>query len=175
MEDSVKNLELIRFDLTARNVDLQEKVVRVQEQNQELQKRPVEEQDNTRMEDLAHQLDDANKQIMKLKLQQKTKVKNLTKQLDGLKKVRSDSSFGTNFKQWLTIYTCHRIWNLFDYCLSIFHISLYLLLLIFRISIFNLNVLFACHVHHLLLIPDMLLMCFYLCMNCSVCYKPLYQ
>jgi predicted RNase H-like nuclease (RuvC/YqgF family) len=88
LEDSVKSLELIRLDLTTVNVELQERVVRVQEHNEELQKRLVEEQDNKRIEDLAHQLDDANKQIVKLKAQQKSKVKNLTKQLDGLKKVR---------------------------------------------------------------------------------------
>jgi septal ring factor EnvC (AmiA/AmiB activator) len=97
LEDSVKNLELIGSDLTTGNAELQEKVIIVQEQNQELQKRLVEvQEDNKKMEDLAHQLDDANKQIMKLKAQQRTKVKNLTKQLDGLKKVRSDSSFGTD-------------------------------------------------------------------------------
>lgn len=83
--------------MTTGNAELQEKVIIVQEQNQELQKRLVEvQEDNKKMEDLAHQLDDANKQIMKLKAQQRTKVKNLTKQLDGLKKVRSDSSFGTD-------------------------------------------------------------------------------
>jgi predicted RNase H-like nuclease (RuvC/YqgF family) len=92
LEESVKNLELIRFDLSTRNAELQEKVVRVQEQNKELQKRPVEEQDITRVEDLASQLDDANKQIMKLKAQQKTKVKNLNRQLDELKKVKIQAS-----------------------------------------------------------------------------------
>lgn len=88
-EESVKTLESIRFDLSTRNAELQEKVVLVQEQIRELHNRPQEEPDNTRVEDLILQLDSANKQIMKLKAQHKTKVKNLTKQLDGLKQVRN--------------------------------------------------------------------------------------
>ncbi|PNF39690.1 hypothetical protein B7P43_G05662 [Cryptotermes secundus] len=91
LEDSVKSLESIRFDLSTRNAGLQEKVVKVQEQLKGLQERPPEEQDHTRVEDLTRQLDDANKQIMKLKAQQKTKVKNLNKQLDELRKM-SDAS-----------------------------------------------------------------------------------
>jgi t-SNARE complex subunit (syntaxin) len=87
-EESVKTLESIRFDLSTRNAELQEKVVKVQEQIRELHNRPLEEPDNMRVEDLTLQLDNANKQIMKLKAQHKTKVKNLTKQLDGLKQVR---------------------------------------------------------------------------------------
>lgn len=93
MEDSVKSLESIRFDLSTRNAELQEKVVKVQEQFKALQERPPEERDSTRVEDLTRQLSDANKQIMKLKTQQKTKVNNLNKQLDELRKVRSDASF----------------------------------------------------------------------------------
>jgi predicted RNase H-like nuclease (RuvC/YqgF family) len=93
LEESVKSLESIRFDLSTRNAELQEKVVKVQEQLKGLQERPPEEQDSTRVEDLTRQLDDANKQIMKLKAQQKTKVKNLNKQLDELRKVRSDAGF----------------------------------------------------------------------------------
>lgn len=88
-EESVKTLEFIRFDLSTRNAELQEKVVKVQEQIRELRNRPLEEPDNMRVEDLTLQLDNANKQIMKLKAQHKTKVKNLTKQLDGLKQVRN--------------------------------------------------------------------------------------
>jgi len=88
-EESVKTLESIRFDLSTRNAELQEKVVKVQEQIRELHNRPVEEPDNIRVEDLTLQLENANKQIMKLKAQHKTKVKNLTKQLDGLKQVRN--------------------------------------------------------------------------------------
>lgn len=88
-EESVKTLESIRFDLSTRNAELQEKVVKVQEQMRELRNRPREEQDITRVENLTRQLDSANKQIVKLKAQHKTKVKNLTKQLDGLKQVRN--------------------------------------------------------------------------------------
>jgi chromosome segregation ATPase len=98
LEESVKNLESIRFDLSTRNAELQEKVVKVQEQFKGLQERPPEEQDSTRVEGLTRQLDDANKQIMKLKAQQKTKVKNLNKQLDELRKVRSDAS--SRFSQY---------------------------------------------------------------------------
>ena len=82
-------MESIRFDLSTRNAELQEKVVKIQEQIRELHNRPVEEPDNRRMEDLTLQLDNANKQIMKLKTQHKTKVKNLTKQIDELKQVRN--------------------------------------------------------------------------------------
>jgi hypothetical protein len=88
-EQSVKTLESIRFDLSTRNAELQEKVVKVQEQIRELRNRPSEEQDSTRVEDLTRQLDNAKTQIMKLKAQHKTKVKNLNKQLDGLKQVRN--------------------------------------------------------------------------------------
>lgn len=88
-EEAVKTLESIRFDLSTRNAELQEKVVKVQEQIRELRNRPVEEPDNMRVEDLTVQLDNANKQIVKLKAQYKTRVKNLTKQLDELKQVRN--------------------------------------------------------------------------------------
>jgi chromosome segregation ATPase len=93
LEESVKNLESVRFDLSTRNAELQEKVVKVQEQIKELRERPSEGQDGTRVEDLTRQLNDASKQIMKLKAQQKTKVKNLNKQLDELRKVRHDMGF----------------------------------------------------------------------------------
>jgi peptidoglycan hydrolase CwlO-like protein len=93
LEESVKSLESIRFDLSTRNAELQEKVVKVQEQIKELRETPPQGQDRTKVEDLTRQLDDANKQIVKLKAQQKTKVKNLNKELDELRKVRCDAGF----------------------------------------------------------------------------------
>jgi ABC-type transporter Mla subunit MlaD len=93
LEENVKGLESVRFDLSTRNAELQEKVVKVQEQIKELRERPPEGQDSARVEDLTRQLDDASKQMVKLKAQQKTKVKNLNKQLDELRKVRCDSDF----------------------------------------------------------------------------------
>jgi septal ring factor EnvC (AmiA/AmiB activator) len=87
-EESVETLESIRFELSTRNAELQEKVVKFQEQIRELRNRSLEEPDIMRVEDITVQLDNANKHIMKLKAQHRTKVKNLTKQLDGSKQVR---------------------------------------------------------------------------------------
>jgi t-SNARE complex subunit (syntaxin) len=100
-EETIKTVEFIRFDLSTRNAELQEKVVKVQEQIRELRNRPPKEQDNTRMEDLTRQLDNANKHITKLKAQHKTKVKNWTKQLDGLKQVKKCFLSRSSFGMWL--------------------------------------------------------------------------
>ena len=97
VEENNKNLLTLRFDLSARNAELQEKLVKLHEKNLEFQKEinSLEEkisakaEDSTSQENLQKQLDETNKMMSKMKAQHKSKVKSLTKQLDGLKKVRT--------------------------------------------------------------------------------------
>ncbi|KAJ9590599.1 hypothetical protein L9F63_016369, partial [Diploptera punctata] len=85
VEENNKELLSIRFDLSARNAELQQKVVKVNEKNYELQKRLNEV--NELKDNLQSQLDDANKQMTKLKAHYKSKMRSLTKQSEGLKRV----------------------------------------------------------------------------------------
>ncbi|CAG2059183.1 unnamed protein product [Timema podura] len=85
-----------RFDLSTRNAELQEKVVHLQELTASLQSRNSELElgleekataDKGDVGQLTEQLDAANKQLIKVKAQHASKIKNLKKQLDSLKKV----------------------------------------------------------------------------------------
>ncbi|XP_067012259.2 protein lava lamp [Anabrus simplex] len=91
LEESNQKLESVRYDLSTRIAELQSKVVNLQTQNSDLQKMHTGGPEGSRVEQLLKQLDDANKQMIKNKAQYKNKIKQLTKQLDSLKKV-SDAS-----------------------------------------------------------------------------------
>nr|CAD7397130.1 unnamed protein product [Timema cristinae] len=95
-EEINRQLESTRFDLSTRNAELQEKVVHLQELTTRLQSRNSElelglEEKATagkgNVGQLTEQLDAANKQLIKVKAQHASKIKNLKKQLDSLKKV----------------------------------------------------------------------------------------
>ncbi|XP_069679167.1 uncharacterized protein [Periplaneta americana] len=81
LEESNKSLESVRFELSTRNAELQEKVVRIQERVAEVQEKPSCE--DAEHQDIVLQLDEANKQNKKMR----GRIKSLTKQLDGLRKV----------------------------------------------------------------------------------------
>nr|CAD7444039.1 unnamed protein product [Timema bartmani] len=95
-EEINRQLESTRFDLSTRNAELQEKVVHLQELTARLQSRNSELElsleakataDKGDVGQLTEQLDAANKQLIKVKAQHASKIKNLKKQLDSLKKV----------------------------------------------------------------------------------------
>ncbi|PSN44149.1 hypothetical protein C0J52_15667 [Blattella germanica] len=94
LEENNKELQSVQFDLSTRNAELQEKVVRMLELTMQFQKQVAEQEEklqhNEEAEKLKSQLDDAQKQMTKMKTQHKTK------QLDALKKVRMlQLQFGT--------------------------------------------------------------------------------
>ncbi|KAJ4450846.1 hypothetical protein ANN_02277, partial [Periplaneta americana] len=90
LEESNKSLESVRFELSTRNAELQEKVVRIQERVAEVQEKPSCE--DAEHQDIVLQLDEANKQNKKMR----GRIKSLTKQLDGLRKVLFVSQYFTS-------------------------------------------------------------------------------